>query len=141
LFDPFASALGKVLSDICSKVIGMLASCVAEEANLFSVAATPFAEEEVDPQTNSLDQRQFSVESLRLKATSLLARGGQQRNRFGKRFHLIRLISYRHALRSSTLLSGATWNPYKHHRLMFELSSLKPLHNALFGSGRQGSVF
>ena len=64
LFDPFASAMGKVLSDRFSEVIGMLASRVAEEANLFSVAATPFAEEEVHPQTNSLDQRQFSVESL-----------------------------------------------------------------------------
>jgi hypothetical protein len=71
----------------------MLASGVAEEANLFSVPATPFAEEEVHPQTNSLHQRQLSVESLRLKATSLLASEGQQGNRFGKRFHLIRLLS------------------------------------------------
>jgi hypothetical protein len=42
----------------------MLESHVSKEANLLSVATTPFAEEEVHPQTNSLDQRQFSVESL-----------------------------------------------------------------------------
>jgi hypothetical protein len=62
--DPVASALGKVPSDGCREPIGRLESRVAKEANLLSVATTPFAEEEVHPQTNSLDQRQFSVESL-----------------------------------------------------------------------------
>ena len=49
------------------------------------------------------------------------------------------LVETRSAL-SCTLASSSTWNPYKHHGLMFELSSLKPLHNSLFRSGRQGSV-
>jgi hypothetical protein len=71
----------------------MLPRRVVEESNLLSVPATPFAKEEVNSETKSLDQRQLSVKGLRLKAASLLARRGQQGNRFGKRSHQIRLFS------------------------------------------------
>jgi hypothetical protein len=66
---------------------------VVEESNLLSVPATPFAKEEVNPETHSLDQRQLSVKGLRLKAAGLLAGWGQHGNRFGKRSHQIRLLS------------------------------------------------
>jgi hypothetical protein len=38
-------------------MIGMLASRVVEESNLLAVPSTPFADKEVHPETNSLDQR------------------------------------------------------------------------------------
>ena len=82
LFDPFASALGKALSDRFREVIGMLASRVVEESNLLSVSATPLAEQEMDPQANSLHQGELPIECSRLKATGLLATQGQQQEDF-----------------------------------------------------------
>jgi len=71
----------------------MLARGIVEETNLLSVSATPLTKQEMHLQANSLHQGEFPIKCLRLKAAGLLASGGQQGNRFGKRFHQIRLSS------------------------------------------------
>jgi hypothetical protein len=70
-------------------MVGMVAGRVVEEANLLTIPTAPFAKEEMYPQANSLDPRQFPIKSLRLKAACLLAIGRKQSNHSGKGFHQI----------------------------------------------------
>jgi hypothetical protein len=53
----------------------MLVVRAMEEANVLSITATPFAQEEVNPQSDALEGGQFVVERLGLKTACLAAIG------------------------------------------------------------------
>jgi hypothetical protein len=69
------------------KFIGMLMRGIVEKTNLISISAAPLAKEEMDSQANSLHRGELSIKCLGLEAAGLLASGGQNCNRFSKRFH------------------------------------------------------
>jgi hypothetical protein len=75
LFYSLAGVIRELVAVRFQKCIGMLATSGAQEANLPSIAAAPFAEEQVDAQADSLDERQLSIKSLGLKAAGLPAIG------------------------------------------------------------------
>jgi hypothetical protein len=87
MFHPFTSVLRECLVDGLGKFIGMLVRGIVEETNLFSIPAAPPAKEDMNSQADSLHQGEFSIKSLRLQAAGLLTSGGQNCNRFSKRFH------------------------------------------------------
>src|SRR5262245_2651165 len=87
LLDPFPSVLGKLLANWFRQMLRFFVGRFAEEANLLSVSAAPLTKQKMDPQANLLHQGEFPIKCLRLKSAGLLASGGQQGNRFGKRFH------------------------------------------------------
>jgi len=89
--DPLSRFIRELLRDRFCQFIRMLVRGIVEETNLLSVSATPLTKEKMDSQANSLHQGECSIKCLRLKAAGLLASGGQQGNRFGKRFHQISL--------------------------------------------------
>jgi len=88
------------------ELIGMLVRGIVEETNLLAVSATPLAKEEMDSQANSLHQGELSIKRLRLEAAGLLASGGQNCNRFSKRFHESGSQVKTRSASSSAFLSG-----------------------------------
>jgi hypothetical protein len=93
LFYPLTGVLRECVGVGPGELTGMLARRIVQETDLLSISATPLTKQEMDPQAKSLHQGEFALECLRLKAAGLLASGRQQGNRFGKRFHQIRLSS------------------------------------------------
>src|SRR5436190_1709629 len=119
----------------------MVAGSVLQEANLFSVPATPFAQEEVHLQANSLKHRQFSIKSLRLKAAGLLATRRNQRDPFGKGFRQVGKPIHStsdqcHPSKNARcifiyFLVGLSPKSLQHSRIKVGSSDLQTLHYAL----------
>src|SRR5215471_15151399 len=76
LFYPLTSILRERWGKGLGELIGVLVRGIVEETNLVSVSATPLAEQEMYPQADSLHERKFSIQCLRLKAGGLLAAWG-----------------------------------------------------------------
>jgi hypothetical protein len=68
LLDPIARFIRELLRSRPRHFIGMFVGRAAQKSDLFSVAATPFAEQQMYPQAELLAQRKLPVERGRLQA-------------------------------------------------------------------------
>ncbi len=75
LLHSLTSGFGKFLVWGFYQLIGVFVGCLAEEMNLLSISATPFAEEEMNPKADALKNGEFVVQCLRLKSAGLPATG------------------------------------------------------------------
>ena len=62
LLDPFSRFVGKSLRNRFGNFVRMLVGSVAQKSDLLSVAATPFTEQEMKPQSEALAKRELAVE-------------------------------------------------------------------------------
>lgn len=75
LLHALTGGIGKLLAGGFYQLIGVFVGCVTQEANLFSVAATPLAKHEMNPKAEALENWQFVIQRFRLKTTGLPATG------------------------------------------------------------------
>jgi len=71
LLSSLTGGIGKFLTGGAYQLIEVFVGCVVEETNLLSVAATPFAEQKMNPKADMLENWQFVIQRFRLKTTSL----------------------------------------------------------------------
>ena len=64
LFDAFAGGSGKRLGTGFRDALRMFVSGAMQNLDLFCIAATPFADEKVQPQADLLEERQFVVQGF-----------------------------------------------------------------------------
>lgn len=57
------------------ELIRVIVGCVTEETNLLPVTTTPLAKAKMNPKSDALENGQFVIERLRLKAAGLSATG------------------------------------------------------------------
>lgn len=79
LLYPLTGGVGKFLRGGFYQFAGVFVGCVVEETNLLSVAATPFAEQKMNPKSDLLGQREVTIHGLRLQTRGLAATGRKLR--------------------------------------------------------------
>lgn len=73
LFDALSCFGGKLLRDRVGQFIRVLVCGVPQKTDLFSVASTPLAEQQVQLQAEPLRKGQLAIERVRLQTRCLLA--------------------------------------------------------------------
>jgi hypothetical protein len=73
LLHSLPGGIRKFLAGGFYQFIGMFVGCVAKETDLLSVAATPFAEQKMNPKADALENWQFVIQRLGLKTAGLFA--------------------------------------------------------------------
>jgi hypothetical protein len=85
LLDALASLCGQALW-LHGVVLLALVRSGAQEFQLVSVSAAPFAKEQMQPKPESLEQRKFPIHCLRLKPRRLLAAWGKKHDASSKAY-------------------------------------------------------
>lgn len=75
LLHSLAGGIGESLGGGVRQLIGVFVGRVTEEAKLGSKPATPFAEPQMNPQAEALENWQFVIQRLGLKTAGLPAAG------------------------------------------------------------------
>jgi len=73
LLHPLTGGIGKFLGGGFYQLIGMFVGRVVKETDLLSIAATPFAEQEMNPEADALGKGQPVIQRLGLKTAGLPA--------------------------------------------------------------------
>jgi hypothetical protein len=73
LLHSLTGGIGKFLAGGFYQLIRAFVGCVAEKTDLLSVAATPFAEQKMNPEADALEKGQFVIQRQGLKTTGLFA--------------------------------------------------------------------
>src|SRR5262249_19245604 len=76
--DPFSCFVGEFLRSSFEHFIGMLVRCVPQESELLAISATPRAQEQMQSESDSLENRQLAVERRGLQPRGLPATEGKR---------------------------------------------------------------